>query len=162
MRFTVLTPTYNRANPLWDLFHSLQRQSFRDFEWVIVDDGSTDNTEDVVAQMHSRWIWKTLRFPAGRCWEDLSIYHLALFQSPRIAWIDTPLYYYFQNSNGTSLSDWQPWKLDFIHAIKGLLQDPQIIERKQIHNVLISVYIRLYHSSVMIIKEKQFELFSMP
>lgn len=51
MRFTVLTPTYNRANYLWDLFHSLQRQTFRDFEWVIVDDGSTDNTAEVIAQM---------------------------------------------------------------------------------------------------------------
>lgn len=53
MRFTILTPTYNRASLLWNLFYSLQRQSFRDFEWVIVDDGSTDNTEDVVAQMQS-------------------------------------------------------------------------------------------------------------
>lgn len=54
MRFTVLTPTYNRANYLWDLFHSLQRQTFRDFEWVIVDDGSMDNTAEVIAQMQGK------------------------------------------------------------------------------------------------------------
>lgn len=51
MKFTVLTPSYNRGDLLWELFRSLQRQTFHDFEWVIVDDGSTDNTEQVVAQM---------------------------------------------------------------------------------------------------------------
>ncbi|MFP3904714.1 MAG: glycosyltransferase family A protein, partial [Armatimonadota bacterium] len=48
--FTVFTPTYNRAHTLPKLFSSLQEQTFEDFEWVIVDDGSTDNTEDVVQQ----------------------------------------------------------------------------------------------------------------
>ena len=53
MKFTVLTPSYNRGDLLWELFRSLQRQTFHDFEWVIVDDGSTDNTEQVVAQMRN-------------------------------------------------------------------------------------------------------------
>ena len=48
MLITVFTPTYNRAHLLGRVFASLQMQTFRDFEWVIVDDGSTDNTEDVV------------------------------------------------------------------------------------------------------------------
>lgn len=52
MRITVFTPTYNRAYILSNLYHSLQRQTFRDFEWLIVDDGSTDNTEEVV----NEWI----------------------------------------------------------------------------------------------------------
>ena len=37
---TVFTPTYNRAYILGDLYHSLQRQTCMDFEWLIVDDGS--------------------------------------------------------------------------------------------------------------------------
>jgi glycosyltransferase involved in cell wall biosynthesis len=41
---TVLTPTYNRAHTLPRLYESLVAQSFRDFEWLIVDDGSEDNT----------------------------------------------------------------------------------------------------------------------
>lgn len=45
MRFTVFTPTYNRAYIIENLYHSLQRQSFTDFEWLVIDDGSTDNTE---------------------------------------------------------------------------------------------------------------------
>ncbi len=48
-RFTLFTPTYNRAHTLPRLYASLERQTFRDFEWLIVDDGSTDNTRDVVA-----------------------------------------------------------------------------------------------------------------
>lgn len=50
MKITVFTPTYNRAYILETLYHSLQRQSFRDFEWLIVDDGSTDNTEAVIKE----------------------------------------------------------------------------------------------------------------
>lgn len=45
MRITVFTPAYNRGYIIENLYRSLQRQSFRDFEWVVVDDGSTDNTE---------------------------------------------------------------------------------------------------------------------
>ena len=49
MRITVFTPTYNRAYIIENLYRSLQRQTFRDFEWLIVDDGSSDNTEEVVS-----------------------------------------------------------------------------------------------------------------
>lgn len=45
---TVFTPTYNRAYSLPRLYESLQKQTFQDFEWLIVDDGSTDNTVDMV------------------------------------------------------------------------------------------------------------------
>lgn len=47
MRITVFTPTYNRAYRLEKLYKSLQSQTFKDFEWVVVDDGSTDNTQDL-------------------------------------------------------------------------------------------------------------------
>jgi hypothetical protein len=48
--FTVFTPTYNRAHLLPRAYDSLRKQSFRDFEWLIVDDGSTDGTETLVKQ----------------------------------------------------------------------------------------------------------------
>lgn len=44
---TVLTPTYNRANELNKLYLSLCKQNDKDFEWMIIDDGSVDNTEAV-------------------------------------------------------------------------------------------------------------------
>lgn len=53
MLITVFTPTYNRANTITRLFESLKNQSFKDFEWLIVDDGSTDNTEEIVESFDS-------------------------------------------------------------------------------------------------------------
>ena len=47
---TVLTPTYNRASLLINLYQSLIKQDFGDFEWIIVDDGSVDATTDIVNQ----------------------------------------------------------------------------------------------------------------
>ena len=47
-KFTVFTPTYNRASTLHRPYESLCAQSLRDFEWLIVDDGSTDETRDLV------------------------------------------------------------------------------------------------------------------
>ncbi|MBT2642217.1 glycosyltransferase family 2 protein [Bacillus sp. ISL-41] len=47
-QLTVFTPTYNRAYILHKCYESLKRQSSQDFIWLIIDDGSTDNTEDLV------------------------------------------------------------------------------------------------------------------
>lgn len=46
---TVFTPTYNRAYSLSRLYQSLCKQIVTDFEWLIIDDGSTDTTEEVVS-----------------------------------------------------------------------------------------------------------------
>lgn len=48
MTVTILTPTYNRGNLLSRCHESLCRQSDKDLEWIIVDDGSTDDTEEKV------------------------------------------------------------------------------------------------------------------
>jgi glycosyltransferase involved in cell wall biosynthesis len=52
--FTVFTPTYNRVGTLPRVYESLRAQTFRDFEWLIVDDGSTDNTRQLVEQWQSK------------------------------------------------------------------------------------------------------------
>ena len=46
---SILTPTYNRAHVLHRAYDSLNRQKVRDFEWVVVDDGSTDDTPALLA-----------------------------------------------------------------------------------------------------------------
>ena len=49
---TIFTPTYNRAYVLGKCYESLKRQTVKDFIWLIVDDGSSDNTKELV----SSWI----------------------------------------------------------------------------------------------------------
>ena len=48
MGITIFTPTYNRAYILTNLYNSLCNQTSKDFEWLIVDDGSTDNTKSLI------------------------------------------------------------------------------------------------------------------
>lgn len=45
---TVFTPAYNRAHTIGRTYESLLRQTCDDFEWLVIDDGSTDNTEELV------------------------------------------------------------------------------------------------------------------
>lgn len=49
IKITVFTPTFNRAYRLKELYDSLLSQSYTNFEWLIVDDGSTDNTEELIS-----------------------------------------------------------------------------------------------------------------
>lgn len=51
-RLTIFTPTYNRAQLLVRLYKSLKNQTNHDFLWMVVDDGSTDNTRELV----NNWI----------------------------------------------------------------------------------------------------------
>ena len=48
MKLTIFTPTYNRAYTLGRLYNSLKEQKKYEFEWIIVDDASTDNTTELV------------------------------------------------------------------------------------------------------------------
>lgn len=56
---SVFTPTYNRAYILENLYRSLLEQTSYDFEWIIVDDGSEDGTEELVRS----WGQKIEKFP---------------------------------------------------------------------------------------------------
>lgn len=51
---TVFTPTYDRAYILPKCYESLNRQTCKDFEWLIIDDGSTDDTRSLVAAWQNR------------------------------------------------------------------------------------------------------------
>ncbi|MCD2258913.1 glycosyltransferase family 2 protein [Psychroserpens luteolus] len=51
--FSIITPTYNRAHTLNRVYDSLKNQDFKDFYWIIIDDCSTDNTQELVHQWMS-------------------------------------------------------------------------------------------------------------
>ena len=59
---TVFTPTYNRANTLECLFQSLCKQTVYHFEWLVVDDGSTDNTEELIRQLQKKCTLFPIRY----------------------------------------------------------------------------------------------------
>jgi glycosyltransferase involved in cell wall biosynthesis len=52
--FTVFTPSYNSRGTLPRTYESLKAQTWRDFEWLIVNDGSIDDTETLVAEWRQR------------------------------------------------------------------------------------------------------------
>jgi glycosyltransferase involved in cell wall biosynthesis len=48
LRFSILTPTYNRAHTLPKVYQSLRQQTLQDLEWIVVDDGSSDTTTALI------------------------------------------------------------------------------------------------------------------
>ena len=48
LNITVFTPTYNRAYILRQLYNSLKTQEYHDFEWLVIDDGSNDSTQQLI------------------------------------------------------------------------------------------------------------------
>ena len=61
LKLTIFTPTYNRGKFLYRLFDSIMKQNSKDIEWLIVDDGSVDNTKKIVENFQ-----KSSKFPIGK------------------------------------------------------------------------------------------------
>lgn len=59
---TVFTPTYNRKHTIIRTYESLCRQSNDDFEWLIIDDGSTDGTKEWVESLGEKMVGEGKRF----------------------------------------------------------------------------------------------------
>lgn len=59
MKITVFTPTFNRGYIIEKLYKSLQKQTYKNFEWLVIDDGSTDHT----AELFDQWIKDSNYFP---------------------------------------------------------------------------------------------------
>jgi glycosyltransferase involved in cell wall biosynthesis len=49
---SIIMPTYNRAEYILEAIESIRNQTYRNWELVIVDDGSDDNTEALISSLH--------------------------------------------------------------------------------------------------------------
>lgn len=78
--FTVFTPTYNRAQLLGRVYDSLKQQTFKDFEWVVVDDGSTDGTKELI----HNWVDER-GTPIKYYWQPNSGKHVAINRGVSVA-----------------------------------------------------------------------------
>ena len=62
---SIITPTYNRGLLLKRCYDSLNTQTSKDFEWIIVDDGSEDNTEEIVSTFEADYCIKYIKKKNG-------------------------------------------------------------------------------------------------
>lgn len=63
VKVSVVIPTYNRAHLLVECLSSVLSQSFRDFEIIVIDDGSTDNTREMISTLPVTYIWQENQGP---------------------------------------------------------------------------------------------------
>lgn len=82
---TVFTPTYNRADLLRRCYESMKRQTRRDFIWMVIDDGSTDETRSVV----EKWMMEPQEFEIQYYYKENGGLHTAYNEA--IAHIETEL-----------------------------------------------------------------------
>lgn len=82
---TVFTPTYNRANLLPRCYESMRRQTNHDFIWMVIDDGSTDSTRELVQ------LWQEIpqEFKIEYYYKENGGLHTAYNEA--IAHVETPL-----------------------------------------------------------------------
>ena len=72
-KITVFTPTYNRANSLGRVYDSLCQQTYRNFDWIVIDDGSSDDTGEVIRQFK-----RNANFPIYYVYQENSGKHVAI------------------------------------------------------------------------------------
>lgn len=132
MKITILTPTFNRADKLGKLYNSLCSQSNKNFEWLIVDDGSIDGTKSFVDKIIS-----ASDFAIRYIWQENGGKHRALNKG--IQAIDSEL---------TFIVDSDDWlSEDAIEQI--FLYDEKYSNRKESDNLCGFSFLRAYSNGVV-------------
>lgn len=93
---TVFTPTYNRKDLIVNCYESLKRQSSFNFLWLIIDDGSTDNTQSLIKE----WQQQDNHFEIRYCYKENGGLHTAFNKGIELA--DTELFVCIDSD------DWMP------------------------------------------------------
>ncbi len=91
-----------------------------DFKEISIETLWRQNTMNAAVawcKLYKKSIFKKVRYPNGRYFEDEFVTYRLLFSENRIVYSPMPLYYYFQNPKGIMNSPWNPQKLDAIDAL---------------------------------------------
>ena len=122
---TVFTPTYNRAYILGKCYVSLKLQTNKDFEWLIIDDGSSDNTGELV----SEWQNEDNGFPIRYIYKENGGLHTGY--NTAIANMQTELSVCIDSDDAlppdaidTILNEWKPIRETGIAGLIGLDMTP--------------------------------------
>ncbi len=86
--FSIITPTYNRGYIIWKTIQSVQKQQYPHWEMIIVDDGSTDDTEKVIAEFQSDPRIHYYKLPKGNA-NKARNYALTKAKGEYIAYLDS-------------------------------------------------------------------------
>jgi glycosyltransferase involved in cell wall biosynthesis len=120
---TILTPTYNRSHYLLKLYQSLKQQTSLDFLWLIIDDGSSDSTKEIIKQ-----IQQNSTFDIQYIFQENGGKHLAInsamghIQSELVFIVDSDDLL-VEDAITTILSDWSSYKDESIIGFSYLRGD---------------------------------------
>lgn len=139
---TILTPTYNRSKLLIKLYNSLIKQTSHSFKWLIVDDGSTDNTKNVIEN------FKQDKFKIDYIYKTNGGKHTAL--NLGFDYIDTELTFIVDSDDiltkdaiQTIINDWENLKNENICGLSYLrgYDEEKVIGKKFRDNRFLSNFI---------------------
>lgn len=83
-------------------------------------------------KLYKKELWKDVRFPVGRNWEDTVTTYKTVLSVQKIVFVDANLYFYFINENGIVQQDWTPKKMDHLWAIKEAMKAEEIKKRSEL------------------------------
>lgn len=128
-KITVFTPTYNRADLLTRCYQSMCNQTSKDFLWMVIDDGSTDHTRDLVQE----WMATNQEIEIEYYYKENGGLHTAYNEA--IAHLQTPL------SVCIDSDDWMPD--DAIEKFLGYGKKKDLIRSLELLDLIIHQMVML-------------------
>ena len=104
-------------------------------------------------KLYRKELFNTIRYPVGKLHEDMYTTYRILFPCDRIAYIETPMYCYFQSPASITRSTWSPKRLDAIEAHEEAITFFQENGYKRPLNLQLIMYIRSLASNVWEIRQ---------
>lgn len=86
---SVILPTYNRAQLLKEALDSLEKQTFKDFEVLVIDDGSTDATNDIIKTYRSKINLRSIAFSDNQGVSSARNQGIRESSAPWVAFLDS-------------------------------------------------------------------------